>query len=242
MRTLLVSVAVVAVANLVGLLGFAGWLVGSGRLDAQRLQHVRSMFAETIQDQRSRESDEAAAEVSLALAAEQARKDARPPMTATEQLAARVEATEIDRQRAERLRREVADLQRGLEQREAELERQRRVLARERDEFERMRQDIVSQTTSEQFKKALATMEGLKPADAKKAFKEIIDGDPSGGVGQVVSYLNAMDDRIRTKIVTEFIKEDSKLAAELLERMRMRGSVVSPSVESVADGSDTAPR
>lgn len=242
MKTLLISVAVIAVANLVALLGFAGWLVGSGRLDAERLHVVRAMFAETIQDQKSRETAQSAANESLARAAEQARKDARPPMTATEQLAARVEATEIDRQRAERLRREVADLQRGLEQREAELERQRHEFSRERDEFNRMREDLVAQTTSEQFKKALATLEGLKAADAKKALVELITVDPVKGIGQVASYLNAMDERARTKVVTEFIKDDSKLAAELLERIRVRGSVVSPPVESVADGSAVAPR
>jgi hypothetical protein len=60
---------------------------------------------------------------------------------------------------------------------------------------------------------------------------------PSGGTGpvdntgtdQVVAYLNAMEDRTRTKIITEFQKQDPALAAELLERLRTRATLAAGS-------------
>jgi hypothetical protein len=44
------------------------------------------------------------------------------------------------------------------------------------------------------------------------------------GTQQVLAYIDAMDDKIRTAILNEIIKEDPKLAAELLEALRVRGT------------------
>ncbi|GMV24955.1 MAG: hypothetical protein AMXMBFR58_09860 [Phycisphaerae bacterium] len=236
MKTLLTAIAVIAIANLLALLGFAGWLFGTGRIDSARLEKVREMFSETTSAQQAREAAEAAKADADRKAAEQARKDARPPMTATEQLAARVEATEIDRQRAERLRREISDLQKSLAERDAALEKSRADFIRQRDEFLQMRAEIVATEASDQFKKTLTVLEGLKPDQAKTTLKEIMTADAAKGVDQVVAYLNAMEERPRTKVIAEFIKEDPKVAADLLERLRTRGTQVSPPTESLASG------
>lgn len=235
MKTLLTAIGVIAVANLIALMGFAGWLAGTGRIDRARLEKVREMFSETVASQTARESAEAAKAESDQKAAEQAKKDARPPITASELLNARVEATEIDRQRAERLRREIADLQRSLAEREAQINKRVATLEKDQAAFEKMRTQIAATEASAQFKKTLSTLEGLKPAEAKKTLKEVLGADPVKGADQVVSYLNAMEDRARTKVVAEFIKEDPKLAADLLERLRMRGTEVPPPQESLAN-------
>jgi len=73
-----------------------------------------------------------------------------------------------------------------------------------------------------QFKKALATLEGLKPDKAKAALQELINGKQ---VDQAVAYLNAMQERMRTKVIDEFITADPKVATDLLERLRTRGMI-----------------
>lgn len=53
--------------------------------------------------------------------------------------------------------------------------------------------------------------------------------NPSGitptGMGRALDYLNAMQPRARSKVMTEFTKTDPKLAGELLERLRTYGQV-----------------
>ena len=73
-----------------------------------------------------------------------------------------------------------------------------------------------------QFKKALSTLEGLKPDKAKLALQQLLDKKE---VDQVVSYLNAMQERNRTRIIDEFIKSDPGTATDLLERLRTRGLI-----------------
>ncbi len=236
MKTLLTAIAVLAVANLLAILGFAGWLVGTQRMDRERLGKFREILTETIPAQKAREAEEKAKVEATRKAEEQAKKDARPPLTASEQLSARVEATEIDRQRAERLRREIGDLQKSLMDREAQLSKERQELQRDKAAFEKMREEIAATESGEQFKKTLATLEGLKADQAKKTLMEIISGDPAKGTDRVVSYLNSMEDRARTKVMAEFIKGDPKLAADLLERLRARGTEVTPPVETIANG------
>ncbi|MEY3022983.1 MAG: hypothetical protein RIS86_2181, partial [Planctomycetota bacterium] len=54
MKTLLRLVLVLAIANLFAFGGFVGWLVGSGRLDAARLERLRAMLAETVAEENAR--------------------------------------------------------------------------------------------------------------------------------------------------------------------------------------------
>ncbi len=88
------------------------------------------------------------------------------------------------------------------------------------------------QTSDEQFKLALGTLESQKPKDAYNVLKALIDNQkPDDAVG----YLAAMSDRARSKIVAEFIKVDDKLAAGLLEQLRHRG-VTAPDAARTAEG------
>ena len=56
---------------------------------------------------------------------------------------------------------------------------------------------------------------------AKASLSALLD---LGEKDQVVSYLSAMDERIRTKIITEFNREDPAVAADLLESIRTRAT------------------
>jgi hypothetical protein len=50
-------------------------------------------------------------------------------------------------------------------------------------------------------------------------------GPTPSGLARALDYLNAMQPRTRSKVVTEFAKDDPKLAGELLERLRTYGQV-----------------
>ena len=83
------------------------------------------------------------------------------------------------------------------------------------------------------FREAILAEYIIKVQDwpKEKLLQELLDLKQ---VDQVVSYLNAMQERTRTKIIDEFIKSDPKMATDLLERIRTRGML--------ARGPETAPR
>jgi len=258
-KTLWLALSVLAVANVLALLGVVGWLQTSNRLDGARLEQVRQLFSKTV-----KQTAEEAAQLKTAAQAEiknleEQSKAARPALTAEERLHARVEATEIDRQRAQRLSDENISLQRSLAEKLTQFEALKSQIAQAKQEFEQLTSKSRETVGAEQFKKTLGVLEALKPERAKAALKEIMlataqnttdappqprlaspkDGaisantptqlgatmtDPAAaGKAQVVSYLNAMDEGIRAKVIQEFLKDDPKLAAELLEKLRVRG-------------------
>lgn len=213
-------ITVMALANLIGIGGLVWWLHFSGRLNAERVQAIRVMLAEPIARQAAREraeSDQARAE---------AERQAElvlmsgPPVTASEALSLRLEASEIDLERVERLKREVRNLTETLARERRLLDADRLALEKERAAFDAMRERLARIEGDEQFVKSVGVLENLRPAEARRALLELIDRDRE----QVVSYLNAMKARQRTKILDEFIKGgQADLAAELLEAIRLRG-------------------
>jgi len=247
MKSVWSILSVLAVANLLALAGFVGWLGVSDRLDMPRVREVRTLFAPTLSEQDAAEKAEAAKAEAAAAAAEDAVKASRVPLTASELLAARIEATEIDRQRTERLRREVEDLQARLSAERTHLESQRAQLSQDRKVFEEMVAASQGALVDTQFQKTLSVLQALKPADAMAMLQQIlatgstgvpVDASAGGVVGetgvaalsatdpvrmrQVVAYVDAMDERPRVKVMTEFVKADPRLAAELLENLRKR--------------------
>jgi len=260
MKSVWLVVSVLAVANVLALIGVVGWLQASDRLDAARVEQVRTVFAKTVKESAAEAAAvKAAADVEKA-AAEAMEKAVRPALTAEERLHARVEVTEIDRQRAQRLSDENVALQRSLSEKLVQLESLKARIETAKQDFEQLTSKTRETVGNEQFKKTLGVLEALKPERAKVALKEIMlaaprgSGDPasqprpsspgegpSGGTlasnspanvaidsnapgkAQVVSYLNAMDEGMRAKVIQEFLKDDPKLAAELLEKLRVRG-------------------
>jgi len=261
MRTLWNIVAVIAVANVLAFGAFAGWLVASDRLDVGRLREVRAMLTKTIAQ--SAEESKAAEQKAEAdrRAAEEAAKAARVPMTAAEKLAARGEATELDHQRAERLKREIADLQRQVSGQLTRLQQERARLDEDRLAFEQAVQGSQQSMNDAQFQKTLGVLSTLKPAEATAVLRQMLlpvnpipgdteafapiagtteslaantpgssaasapaagSGVSAAGMATVVSYLDAMDEKPRGKIISEIVKTDPKLATELLEAMRRR--------------------
>lgn len=220
MRTLWNIIAVMALANLLAMGAVAGWLFNSGRLDPQRIEELRAIIAEPVAAQRAREAEAAAqAEAEAATKAEEARLTAAP-VTASEVVAVRLEASEIDRQRIERLRREVEDLRRVLAQERRTLDEESAAFVRERDAFTALRAEIAAREGDTQFRKSVEVYQSMKAKDAVSALLELERG---GSRTRVVDYLNAMEDRARVRIAEELTKQDPALAAQLLEAVSVRG-------------------
>lgn len=236
--------SVISVANLVALSAFAGWLIKSDRLDMDRVRHARIALAKTISEERSEDEAAKSKAEQDQKAAEAAKVAARPPLTAAERLAARVEATELDNQRAERLKREVLDMQRQLNEERDKLQKEKEQLASDRKAFDDMSAASTAAMTDAQFQKTLDVLESLKPPQALAMLKEMMTDSPSSGAdaasvpiaegsgavnapggrrnSRAVGYLDAMDEKHRSAIMKELAKTDPKLAAELLERIRKR--------------------
>lgn len=218
-RSLWTIITVLAMANLLALAGLAGWLVSSGRLDTERVNEIRDMFSETIEEQENRlaaeqrELDKAAAE------AEAEQRALIPPLTAADRLRTINESEEVARQRMDRLTRDVRDLQRTLDRERAALDERIAEFEEERDQFFLMRSRISEIEGEEQFLKAVAHLQAQKPARARDMLQALMD---SGDTDQAVAYLNAMSARQAAKVIGSF--EDPAVAADLLERLRTRGT------------------
>lgn len=222
MRTLWLVLSVMAVANLLALLGLVGWLKATDRLDMTRAQEVRRLFGETLAEQKAREEEARAKAEAEKLAALESERAQRPPVPASDALELKLEQSTADQERAEALRREARLIQDTLRRERAQLDAEWAALKKAKAEFEQARKIVAQTEGAAQFRKALATLEGLKPDKAKLALQQLIDAQE---VDQVVSYLNAMQERTRTKVIEEFIKADPKVATDLLERLRTRGLV-----------------
>ena len=61
MKALFKSFVILALLHFFLILGFVGWMFGTGRLDERRLTDLRMMVTETIADRDKREAEEQAA-------------------------------------------------------------------------------------------------------------------------------------------------------------------------------------
>ncbi len=246
MKKLWNILSVISLANLLAMAGLVGWLVKGDRINMERVRGARLVLAKTISQEKA-EADAAAAKAAEdQKAADAAKLAAKPPLTAAERLAARVEATQLDQQRAERLKREVQDMQRQLTEERGRLTAEKAQLEADRRAFSEMTAASTAATTDAQFQKTLAVIESLKPAQAIAMLKEMMPEvslpapapDPNAGLAaggsaavaapvrdmtRAVGYLDAMDEKHRGAVMKELAKTEPKLAAELLERIRKQG-------------------
>jgi hypothetical protein len=99
-------------------------------------------------------------------------------------------------------------------------------VAEARQEFEEVTRRTRELASDQQFKKSLSVLEAMKPGQARIALREVMAGPD--GKGMAVAYLNAMDEGVRAKVVQEFLKEEPKVAADLLEALRTSGVPPAP--------------
>ncbi|MEM8835409.1 MAG: hypothetical protein AAGD00_06275 [Planctomycetota bacterium] len=226
LRALWAIISVLAVANLLAILGFAGWLTASGRLDPDRVERLRVMLAETTDEERDRLDDEVTQAVEQAELDKAAARVGTLPLPAEDRIRTGDRIEEVARQRYQRLERETNDLFASLRRERQELDQIREEFQAERDAWQAMREAVEARQSSEQFQKAVSLLGSVKADQAKAMLTSIITG---GDVDQAVAYVNAMEPRAASKVLASFEKDDPNLAAELLERVRLLGT------ESVAE-------
>tara|TARA_R110002096_G_scaffold435816_4_gene663273 strand:- start:82379 stop:83098 length:720 start_codon:yes stop_codon:yes gene_type:complete len=219
MKKLTKALMVVAVLNLFAVLAGVGWIFASGRMDKQRVLEVVDLFEETTIGRDTRiKAEEAEAAAALA---EQEVGLPELAMNSGELNSIRLQLTQIDRARLERMQREITDLQNTLKRERALLANERTDFQIQRDAFEAMRIRIAEIEGSDQFTKSLAVLKESKPKDSMAMLSVLI---AQGKREQVVTYLSALSNGIRTEVIAEFVKADeAELAAGLLESIRMRG-------------------
>ncbi len=219
-RSAWLVVSTIAVANLLAILGFVGWLVSSDRLTLDRLEEIRAMVEPTVAEELEAErAAEAEAEAERARLEESGNLGA-VPISASDRLNILREADEVSRQRFERMERETRDLQRQLQAELDAIAAERAAFEEMRDEFETRRAEIAELEQSKQFKRALQLYESSKSDVAANMFQSLI---AEGNEDDVVSYLNAMKPMAAKKIIEEFEQRDPALAARLLEGVRTYG-------------------
>ncbi len=216
MKKLMTLISLLAIVNMAGVLGLAGWLVASGRLDKDRATQLRAMLSETVEQQRAREEREAAA---LETA-----EEALPTAESIEQgLEAAREAGDVELLRRLRDEQDAIHRLESLRREQGVLDEARATFETERDGFLAMRDRLTQIEGDEQFKKSLGVLEGLKAPDATANLLSLLSDNKRE---EVVSYLDAMDDRKRVKIFAELTKSaPDGLAAQLLEDLRTRGLI-----------------
>jgi hypothetical protein len=278
MKKLWTILSIVGIANVIAAVGFVGWLVAGDRLNMDRVRAVRMVLAKTITQQRGEEEAARLEQEQAKARAEAEAKAAKPPLTAAELLSSRVELTELDRQRIEKLREEVRAMQAALAQRHSEVQQAQARLDADKKAFDEQVVLMASQSQDEQFRKTLGVLETLKAPQAMQMLGELmalaapsagadagqnmgqntgVQAEPAfapagansarnapdlaraGNVGAeavvpaaaarpkglalAVEFLNAMEDKNRTKIIADFAKGDPRMAAELLDGLRRRG-------------------
>ncbi len=228
MKKLIKALFVVGIINLLAVFAGAGWLFSSGRVDKARILRMTELFVEPVEvEQAKLKAEQAKIEKELA---EQEKPLPALALNTEERNRVRVEMTQIDRQRLERMKREVKDLQATLRRERQLVEQDRFALEQEKEAFEQMRQRLAGLEGGKQFQKSLASIAGMKPKDAKAILSTLLTDKKTE---EVVTYLSSMDDRVRTAIMTEFIKAgEEKLAANLLESIRQRGIGTAPANET----------
>jgi hypothetical protein len=240
MKRLFIVLAVLAIANLLGILGAGGWLLATQRVDRERLEAIKQILHEPAPLERARLEEEAKA----AAAQQEIEPEplpATPPVPSEEIIDLRQDLEQADEFLAQRMERETRDLARTMALERQRLDRDRAQLDRERAEFERMREQIAATEGDEQFKAALSVLKQVKPAEAKAMLQQIIDGvagavgaaeqPDASGMDRAVTYLDALGSMERGEVMAQFVKDSPQVAAELLERLRTFGLVAEASGE-----------
>lgn len=236
MKTIWTILATIAVANVLAFGGLLVWLQSTDRLSRERVRLVRETFAQTVTAEQQAMAAKKSADETAKSEAAAAEKLAQPPKTAAETIAEHQRDDEQKLQAIQRKQQELENLRSSLMTQLGKLEDREKQLAADREAFNQERKRIAETEGAQQFKEALATLEGQKAKDAKEMLKAMIDAKQGE---QAVSYLAKMDESKRAKVMAEFAKQDAALAADLLERLRTRGLI--PAMSGSAHESERRP-
>jgi hypothetical protein len=212
-------ISIVAIVNLLAVLGFGGWLFMSGRLDGERFKQL--MAAPVPPAEAPPEAPPAEPEGDLTPTS--VRIESGERQLRTEAMSLR------------RLNEEKEQLDRVLDARERKLTEELAAFQAERDAWESSMEGTKATKTDEQFRKAVKLLENVPAKQAKEWILELVR---SGEPDQAVAYLDAMSSFKATGLLKAFKgEEEQKVATDLLERLRQR----TPRARPGATGETAAP-
>ncbi len=221
MKSLWSAMSFLAIAHLLALGLFTGWLWQSDRLNRERIESVRDLFAPTIAEAETRAAAEAEEIDELRRHQETEERRQRLPMSSEMQIQHISHLEEIERRTVRNLENERAHLIRQLDETHARLEARQAEFEAEREAWEAAIEAERTRRTDEQFVKAVQQLESIPPRQGREILKELVRNDR---MDQAVAYLNAMNARPASKILEQFRTDDEiRLATELLERLREFG-------------------
>ena len=221
MNTILKLILVMAIAHLIGAIGFVLWLFASGRVDAERLGRVRDIFTSTISEEnRARQEAEEAAALQAA-DEDMVRKLKELPLASADR-------TDTDARTSERIELGLRTFEDDTRRLRDELKKDGDTLDQRIKAFEQRKSDWEKsiaadkqRVTDEQFRKAVKTLESVPPKQARDMILELVR---SNRMPTAVAYLDAMSSSKASNLLKSFKGEDeTKVATELLERLRMLG-------------------
>lgn len=218
MKKLWNLVSIIAVVNLLAVLGFGGWLWTSGRMDKERFRTLLEPpppVAPPAEEAPPPEPEADLTPTSLKIDAgeRQLRKEAMG---------------------LRRIQEEKEQLDRVLDERERTLTAEKSEFDAERQAWEASMADTKAAKTDEQFRKAVKLLENVPAKQGKEWILELVKG---GQTDQAVAYLDAMSSFKATGLLKAFKgEEETKVATELLEKLRQR----TPSAKPLPKESGTA--
>jgi hypothetical protein len=221
MKTLLKLVLVLAVANLLAVAGFVGWLFASGRVDGERVTRVRDIFRPTIAEEEAARAEAAntAAEADR-LAADDLRVRGLP-LASGEEIAAEDRFRDRATLALKSLEEQHRRMQDDLRSREEAVTDREEALTVRQEEWEASIADSKDRQTNAQFRKAVRLLEAAPPKQGREWVLELIK---SGRADLAVTYLDAMNPAKSANLLKAFKSEgDAMVATDLLERLRKLG-------------------
>ncbi len=224
MKSLWTAVALVLLINFLALAGGALWLHSSGRLSQERFAQLVAMFSPTVAEAEKTKTDEEKKKKQAdadALEAARLQRVAEGPNELAARIAEDQEKDEVAMQRYERLKRDIADLQRTNELARRLLAEERTKLETERKAFQMALDTEQKKRNDEDFKQAVKMYEQLKAKQAKEMFQQLLANNNSD---QVLDYLAAMQLRKAAAVLKEFkTPAEVTQATDIVQRLRQRG-------------------
>jgi hypothetical protein len=197
-------ISIVAIVNLLAVLGFGGWLFMSGRVDGDRFRALMAAPEPPAEP----EPEALPAEPEADLTPTSVKIDSGERQLRAEAMSVR------------RLQEEKQQLDRVLDARERKLTEDLAAFQAEKSAWESSMEGTKAAKTDEQFRKAVKLLENVPAKQAKEWILELVR---SGEPDQAVAYLDAMSSFKATGLLKAFKgEEEQKVATDLLERLRQR--------------------
>lgn len=207
------AVAAIALATLLAAGGFVGFLFGTGRLNASRLEAMAGVLRGELPEVKASEPERV--NMTSAPAA------AEPPVGTEAEVRNLRKRQRLEMLATERAVRDLEAQRRLLDQVLQHVVQEQERLALEKAEFARQREKVKEAARDEGFQKELDLVSGLQPRQAKEHVFRLWQKQPA----DAVRLLTAMDESRAKRILEQFKTPDElQVQTDLLEQIRLQGS------------------